>query len=96
MKKLMVVSALSAFALMSCDGGITYSSCVVKTNSDVANSIIPNGGFCYDVDGGGFLLKSDAEAWCEEKVPEAFKNIVGVAQTDMVYSLSRTNCPTQE
>ncbi|BCE00776.1 hypothetical protein [Marinicellulosiphila megalodicopiae] len=92
MKKMLLGSAMSVLMLASCDGGITYSSCKVKTDSDVANFFIPGGEYCYDVDGGGFLLKSDAEQWCEEQLPSALENLNGTTEVELVYELSRESC----
>ena len=96
MNKILVIAVFSATVLMSCKDGITYSSCTVKTTSDVANSLIPGGERCYNVDGGGFLLKSDAVSWCEDEVPESFKAINGISDVDLIFEANRSECETDE
>ena len=95
MKKLLLGATFISLVLMSCADGITYSSCVVTTTDELANTFYPNG-ICRDVDGGGFLLKSDAVSWCQEKVPPESLAFIGITADELVYEPQRASCEAQE
>ncbi|MCJ8313190.1 MAG: hypothetical protein HRU38_13810 [Saccharospirillaceae bacterium] len=95
MKKVLLSAVISSLVLMSCENGIMYTSCVVTTSDSFVNTFYPDG-ICRDVDGGGFVLKSDAVSWCKEKVPVDSLEFVGVTENELIYEPQRQSCTSVE
>jgi len=93
--KIVLGVVMNSLVLMGCDGGITYSSCVVTSSDSFVNTFYPDG-ICRDIDGGGFLLKKDAITWCQEKVPVDSLEFVGVTENELIYEPQRQSCTVEE